>query len=179
MASTIRVGRHRSPVLVAVAVGAVALGGCGGGADDPAATAPRGTAATTPTAGGTATTRRGAAPTPSFTALANAVCRVEVAEVPPVPDPGATVAEGRRYVAAIGRAARGLSSALRQLERQRPESQKTLDPLVDRARTVERTARAAATKDGERAADVQDDVRIAIARLNETSSAARLPGCAL
>jgi hypothetical protein len=150
------------------------------GEGGPGATTSRGSAATPAAgAGGSGAATSGSRPAPSFTALANAVCRGEVADVPAVPDPGAKPEVGVRYVRSVERAASGLSSALGQLERHRPESRTTLDPLVRRARTVVATARSAASNDARRAADVQDDVRIAIARLNEASSAARLPACAL
>ncbi|MEV4423459.1 hypothetical protein AB0L40_26335, partial [Patulibacter sp. NPDC049589] len=126
---------------------------------------------------GAAATGATAAPgAPSFTVLAAAVCRAEVGAVPPVPDPEKSGApEHRRYVRAVQTAAGGLASAFVALEGRRPESQGTLEPLVARARAVERTARAAARGGTGGSADV----RIAIARLNEASSAASLPACAL
>lgn len=168
--TTFSTGARRSLAVLCAAALAAGSAGCGGGGDDSEGPAvpPTGAATSTAPAAG-----------PSFASLANAVCRAETSDVPPVPDPGASAVAGRRYVTAVEDAAGGLASAFAGLERRRPESQATLAPLVTRAEAVAAAARLAVTKGGARAADVQDSVRIAIARLNEGSTAASLPGCAI
>lgn len=153
----------RSPrrlATAAVLAGALALAGCGGGDDEPAASTPS-TSATTA----------------QQVELVAAVCAQSTKAVPEVPGPDASAAAARRYVRAVRTAMSTLAPDLERLARQEPDRRRVLTDLSRRMRAVATVARR--TPDGRATAGSANDLPGTIATLNLAATRAGLPQCGL